>query len=333
MLAWKVAPALAAGCTVILKPAEFTPLTALAFAELAAEAGLPPGVLNILTGDGSTGAALVDHPGRGQARVHRQHGRRPHHSQGHRGERQEALARTRRQESVHRVRGRRSRQRGRGRGGRDLVQPGTGLLRRLAPADAGGHRRQARREAARAHGEAPRRLTARQGGRHGRDRRAGAARAHPLARRAGREGRRRDVAADLGGAEGRMLLSAHAVHQRRAEQHDRAGGDLRTGARVDEFPHAGGSGGAREQHAVRARGEHLEREHQSRARCRAEGEGGRGVDQLHEPVRCGRRIWRISRIGIRPRGRARGDVGVSESGLDGRRRTADGGGTAEGRRR
>jgi aldehyde dehydrogenase (NAD+) len=62
MLAWKVAPALAAGCTVILKPAEFTPLTALAFAELAAEAGLPPGVLNVLTGDGSTGAALVDHP-------------------------------------------------------------------------------------------------------------------------------------------------------------------------------------------------------------------------------------------------------------------------------
>ncbi len=63
MLAWKVAPALAAGCTIVLKPAEFTPLTALAFAELAAEAGLPPGVLNIVTGDGATGAALVDHPG------------------------------------------------------------------------------------------------------------------------------------------------------------------------------------------------------------------------------------------------------------------------------
>ena len=62
MLAWKVAPALAAGCTVVLKPAEFTPLTALAFAELAAEANLPPGVLNILTGDGATGAALVEHP-------------------------------------------------------------------------------------------------------------------------------------------------------------------------------------------------------------------------------------------------------------------------------
>jgi aldehyde dehydrogenase (NAD+) len=62
MLAWKVAPALAAGCTIVIKPAEFTPLTALAFAELAHEAGLPPGVLNILTGDGATGAALVDHP-------------------------------------------------------------------------------------------------------------------------------------------------------------------------------------------------------------------------------------------------------------------------------
>jgi len=62
MLAWKVAPALAAGCTVVLKPAEYTPLTALAFAELAQQVGLPPGVLNVVTGDGRTGAALVDHP-------------------------------------------------------------------------------------------------------------------------------------------------------------------------------------------------------------------------------------------------------------------------------
>ena len=61
MLAWKVAPALAAGCTVILKPAEFTPLTALCFAEIAHEAGLPAGVLNIVTGDGETGKAIVEH--------------------------------------------------------------------------------------------------------------------------------------------------------------------------------------------------------------------------------------------------------------------------------
>ena len=63
MLAWKVAPALAAGCTVVIKPAEFTPLTALAFAELADQAGLPPGVLNVVTGDGETGAAIVAHDG------------------------------------------------------------------------------------------------------------------------------------------------------------------------------------------------------------------------------------------------------------------------------
>jgi aldehyde dehydrogenase (NAD+) len=62
MLAWKVAPALAAGNTVVLKPAEYTPLTALVFAEICREAGLPPGVINIVTGDGATGAVLVDHP-------------------------------------------------------------------------------------------------------------------------------------------------------------------------------------------------------------------------------------------------------------------------------
>src|SRR5438105_14376169 len=62
MLAWKIAPALAAGNTVVLKPAEFTPITALAFAEICQEIGLPPGVVNIVTGDGRTGEALVKHP-------------------------------------------------------------------------------------------------------------------------------------------------------------------------------------------------------------------------------------------------------------------------------
>ncbi|MEY4984743.1 MAG: hypothetical protein RIR62_3009 [Pseudomonadota bacterium] len=63
MLAWKVAPALAAGNTIVLKPAEYTPLTALLFADISREAGLPKGVLNIVTGDGETGAALVAHAG------------------------------------------------------------------------------------------------------------------------------------------------------------------------------------------------------------------------------------------------------------------------------
>ncbi|GAB4184625.1 MAG: aldehyde dehydrogenase family protein [Wenzhouxiangellaceae bacterium] len=63
MLAWKVAPALAAGNTVVIKPAEYTSLSALMFAELAMEAGLPRGVLNIITGDGRTGELIVKHPG------------------------------------------------------------------------------------------------------------------------------------------------------------------------------------------------------------------------------------------------------------------------------
>ncbi len=62
MAAWKLAPALAAGCTVVLKPAEQTPLSALRVGELTLEAGIPPGVVNVVTGDGQTGAALVDHP-------------------------------------------------------------------------------------------------------------------------------------------------------------------------------------------------------------------------------------------------------------------------------
>ncbi len=62
MLAWKIAPALACGNTVVLKPAETTPLTALLFAEICQQADLPPGVVNIITGAGATGAALVEHP-------------------------------------------------------------------------------------------------------------------------------------------------------------------------------------------------------------------------------------------------------------------------------
>ena len=62
MLAWKIAPALAAGNTVVLKPAEYTSLTALLFAEICIEAGVPNGVVNIITGDGSVGEMLVDHP-------------------------------------------------------------------------------------------------------------------------------------------------------------------------------------------------------------------------------------------------------------------------------
>jgi phenylacetaldehyde dehydrogenase len=61
MAAWKVGPALATGCTIVLKPAEQTPLSALRLGELALEAGIPPGVLNVITGYGDAGAALAEH--------------------------------------------------------------------------------------------------------------------------------------------------------------------------------------------------------------------------------------------------------------------------------
>jgi len=73
MLAWKIAPALACGNTVVLKPAETTPLTALAFAEICQQADLPPGVVNIITGAGETGPRAGGAPGHRQGGVHRVH--------------------------------------------------------------------------------------------------------------------------------------------------------------------------------------------------------------------------------------------------------------------
>ena len=107
----KVAPALAAGCSAVLKPAEETPLTALKLEEIFREAGLPDGVLNVVTGYGeTTGAALTAHPGRRQDLVHRIHGGRTADRQGGRGQPQAADPRARRQVTADHVRRRQSRQ-------------------------------------------------------------------------------------------------------------------------------------------------------------------------------------------------------------------------------
>ena len=105
LTAWKVAPALACGNTVIIKPASQTPLTALALAEIALEVGLPPGVLNVVTGPGSVvGQRLVEHPGidkiafTGDTRPAADHARRVGDSQAHH-------ARARRQVAEHRLPG------------------------------------------------------------------------------------------------------------------------------------------------------------------------------------------------------------------------------------
>ena len=130
MAIWKISPALAAGCPLILKPAEQTPLTALRLGELALEAGFPEGTVNVLTGDGETGAALVDHPGvdkvafTGSTAVGREIGAKC-------GRDAEAGdARARRQEPQHHPSRRRPRGRRQGLLPRHLLQLRPGLQRR-----------------------------------------------------------------------------------------------------------------------------------------------------------------------------------------------------------
>ena len=105
MTTWKLAPALAAGCAVVLKPDPQTPLTALRLAELAAEVGFPPGVINIVPGDGpTTGALPRPPPGRGQDRVHRLDEDRRRDHAARLGADQAADPRARRQEPEPRLR-------------------------------------------------------------------------------------------------------------------------------------------------------------------------------------------------------------------------------------
>ena len=169
MAAWKLAPALAAGNTCVLKPAETTPLTALLLAEVCQQAGLPPGVVNVLTGAGDTGAALVGHPGvdkvafTGSTEVGKEIARRG------RRHRQEADAGARRQGREHRLRRRPGRPGGRGHRQRHLLQPGPRLLRGIAAAGPGVGRRRRGRPAAAAAGHAAARRPARQEHRHRRD--------------------------------------------------------------------------------------------------------------------------------------------------------------------
>ena len=130
---WKLGPALACGNTVVLKPAELTPLSALRLAELALEAGIPEGVVNVVVGPGSVvGQRLVEHPGRGQDRLHRLDRGRPRGDAGRGRDDQARDARARRQVGERRLRRRRPRARG-GRGAvRRLRQRRPGLLRALA---------------------------------------------------------------------------------------------------------------------------------------------------------------------------------------------------------
>ena len=318
MLAWKIAPALAAGNTVVLKPAEYTPLTALAFAAICVEAGLPAGVVNIVTGDGATGAALVAHAGvdkiafTGSTEVGRAI--------------RKATAGTGKKLSLEL-------------GGKspfvvfedaDLDSAVEGAVdaiwfnqgqvccagSRLLVAESVAEALYAKLRA--------RMANLRVGDPLDKSTDVGAIvapaqleRIKRLMRR-GREGGARVLSRRRFAARARLLLSADARHRSRARVGPRARGNLRSGAGRHDLPHAGRSGRARQQHPLRPRGFRLDRERQSRARGRGPHQGRRRLDQFDQHVRRRLGLRRLSRKRLRPRGRARGPARVSH-----RRRAED----------
>ena len=260
MLAWKIAPALAAGNTVVLKPAETTPLTALFFADVCRQAELPAGVVNIVTGDGRAGAALVKHDD------------------------VDKIAFTGSTEVGKAIQ-------------RELAGTGTKLTLELGGKAANiifddaaldqavegivngiyfnqghvccaGSRLLVQEsiyeatvvEAEAAARDAAARRPARQEHRHRRDQLEDAARQDHRAGRVGQGGGRRDLPAAVPAAREGLLVRADRLHERRAELPDRAGGDLRAGPLRAHVPHARGGGREGEQHRLRALGGGLDGE-------------------------------------------------------------------------
>ena len=188
-------------------------------------------------------------PGRRQGRVHRLDGGRQAHRQGDRRAGQGAHPRARREGRQHRVRRRPARPGDRGDRQRDLLQPGRGVLRRLAPARPGVDRRAAHRQAQGPPGDDPGRRPARQEHRRRGDQLEGPARQDHRARgRRGGRGRR-PLPAGLRAARARLLLPPDAVHERRPEPPDRPGGDLRAGPLDADVPDARGGDREGQQHA------------------------------------------------------------------------------------
>ena len=236
MASWKLAPALATGNTAVLKPASWSPLTALRLGELCLEAGFPAGVVNVVTGPGAvTGAALAAHPGRRQDRVHGRDRHRPGDPAAGGGHRQEGQPGAGRQEPQRGVRGR-----------------GPGALRARVPLRRVRQRRpgllRAQPDPGRAVGPRPGRGAVHAGhgqGRGGRSGRSGdrdGAPGQPAAHGAGarlhrgRPGGGRPTghgwrAHDRARLRRRLLRLARRVRWRTAGDAHRAGGGLRAGGR------------------------------------------------------------------------------------------------------
>ena len=219
-----------------------------------------PGVVNIVTGPGRDRDGAGHPPGRRQGRVHRLDRDRQADRQGRRRHRQGADPRARRQGRQHRVRRRAARPGRRGHRQRHLLQPGRGVLRRVAPARPGVDRRAAHRQAQGPPVDDPRRRPARQEHRRRGDQLEEPAREDHRARRVRRGRGRRALPARLRPARPRLLLPPDAVHQRRPEPPDRARGDLRAGAVGADVPDAGRGGREGQQHGLRPVGRDLDRQ-------------------------------------------------------------------------
>ena len=314
MLAWKIAPALAMGNTVVLKPAEFTSLTALRFAELCEEIGLPPGVVNIITGDGRTGAALVAHPGvdkiafTGSTEV----GRIIRTATAGSGKKLSLELGGKSPFIVFADADLDSVVEGvvdaiwfnQGQvccaGSRILVQEGVAdrlvakLKQRMETLRVGDPLDKAVDMGAII---APVQLE----------------KIQELVRRGEEEGATLWQPSWSCPQEG-WFYPPTLFTEVLARRHHRAGGDLRPGGGAHDLPHPGRSGRAGQQHPLRPRGERLDREHQPRAGRRPAAQGRDGLDQLHQCLRRGQRLRRVSRERLRARGRAGGAAGVCEVG-------------------
>ena len=294
---WKLGPALACGNTVVLKPAELTPLSSMRLGELALEAGIPEGVVNVVVGKGSVvGQRLIEHPDvakigfTGSTEVGQLV------MQGARIDDQARHARARRQVGEHRLRRRGSRARGRDRAVRGVRQRGAGLLRALAHPRRAERvrplRRAARRGDARAEGRRPRGRRDRDGPAH-----LGAA------PRDGRELRRRRAALPRRRAGRQGLLVSRDARRGAARRPDRARGGLRPGRGADPVRRRGRGGADRERLGLRALRLDLDARRRARAARRARGRDRRAVDQLELVGAALDAVRRLQAERLRPRAR------------------------------
>ena len=304
MLSWKIAPALATGNTVVLKPAETTPLSALLFADVLRQAELPPGVVNIVTGDGRTGAALVKHPGvdkiafTGSTEVGKSI--------------QRELAGTGKRLTLEL-------------GGKaaniifddaalDQAVEGivNGIYFNQGHVCCAGSRLLVQESIYEPLIEKlKRRLTTlRVGDPLDKNTDVGAINSRQQLDKitelvaSGEEEGRGDLPAAVPPAREGLLVRADGLHQRRAELPHRPGGDLRPGALGAHLPHARRGGREGEQHAVRPLRGRLDGEGVADSRDGAAAAGRRDLGEHVQPLRPGLAVRRLQGVGLRPRGRA-----------------------------